>query len=137
MAPSNEINFGSLVDVIRHVHEHLAAQAGRAVNVSLTLRNWMIGFYIREYEQEGVDRAEYGDGLLDRLADRLREKGMSRVDSRELRRYRQFYGAYSWIGRSLTPEFRSLFPDNELRLPGGEPESGQVPRGLHVPAHQG
>ena len=35
------------------VHEELAAQAGRAVNLSLTLRNWLIGTYIAEYELSG------------------------------------------------------------------------------------
>ncbi len=93
------LDFGSLVAAIRQVHEHCAAQAGKAVNINLTLRNWAIGCYIREYEQNGADRAEYGEKLLDRLADRLRQEGMSRVESRELRRYRQFDLAYSRIGR--------------------------------------
>ena len=48
-------NFEKLVVSIRQAHEELAAQAGRAVNVSLTLRNWLIGLYIREYEQHGED----------------------------------------------------------------------------------
>ncbi|BBO80432.1 hypothetical protein DSCO28_09980 [Desulfosarcina ovata subsp. sediminis] len=44
-----------LVGAIRYVHTELAAQASRAVNVSLTLRNWMIGCYITEYEQNGAN----------------------------------------------------------------------------------
>jgi hypothetical protein len=39
----HEWNFEKLVGVIRQVHEELAAQVGRAVNLSLTLRNWLIG----------------------------------------------------------------------------------------------
>jgi hypothetical protein len=27
----------------------------------LTLRNWLIGYYIAEYELQGSDRADYGD----------------------------------------------------------------------------
>jgi len=46
----NGFDFDALVSAIRQVHEHLAAQAGKAVNISLTLRNWAIGCYIREYE---------------------------------------------------------------------------------------
>jgi len=80
------------------------------VNVSLTLRNWAIGCYIREYEQHGADRAEYGEGLLDRLAERLRDEGMKRVQPRELRRYRQFFVAYARIRESLTPELQELAP---------------------------
>jgi type I restriction enzyme, R subunit len=47
----------------------LRAQAGRAINVSLTLRNWLIGAYISEYELRGADRASYGENLLSELAD--------------------------------------------------------------------
>jgi len=99
-----KIDFRALVDAIQQVHEHCAAQAGRAVNISLTLRNWAIGCHIREYEQNGADRAEYGENLLDRLAERLDAEGMRRVGPRELRRFRQFYLAYSRIWESLTPE---------------------------------
>ena len=42
--------FENLVLSIRGVDQKLAAQASRAVNVSLTLRNWLIGCYIAEYE---------------------------------------------------------------------------------------
>jgi hypothetical protein len=49
-----------LVQQIQQTHQELSAQASKAVNVSLTLRNWLIGLYITEYEQQGKDRAEYG-----------------------------------------------------------------------------
>ena len=111
------LDFQSLVAAIRQVDEHLAAQAGKAVNVCLTLRNWAIGFYIREYEQRGADRAEYGGQLLERLAERLRQQGMPRVDARELRRYRQFYSAYPQIREALTPELYNLLPNNLLTGP--------------------
>jgi len=47
---NNELTFDHLVDSIRQVHTQLASQAGKAVNTSLTLRNWMIGYYIEVYE---------------------------------------------------------------------------------------
>ena len=84
-------NFAALVEVVRQVHEQSAAAASRAVNVSLTLRHWLIGRHIREYEQSGADRAEYGERLLERLAGELRQRDVSRIDVRELRRYRRFY----------------------------------------------
>ena len=67
--PQVALNFSALVEAVRQVHEHSAAAASRAVNVRLTLRNWAIGCYIVEYEQNCADRAEYGAELLDRLAD--------------------------------------------------------------------
>ncbi len=99
------ISFSQLVDSIYSIHKALAARASRAVNVSLTTRNWLIGCYIQEFEQGGQDRAEYGKQLLERLSVQLKERGVSRAEVRELRRYRQFYQAYPQIRDSLTPEF--------------------------------
>ncbi len=102
--------FTDLVDLIRQTHQELAAQANKAVNVSLTLRNWLIGLHIAEYEQAGQDRADYGMALLAKLSVQLRQKQVPRCDERELRRYRQFYQTYPQIRESLTPELASRIP---------------------------
>ncbi len=68
---SEELDFSSLVAAISQVNEDLTTRAGRAVNVSLTMRNWLVGGYIAEYELHGLDRASYGDSLLAELAARL------------------------------------------------------------------
>ncbi len=102
------MTFDRLVLSIRGIDEELAAQAGRAVNISLTLRNWLIGRHIEEYERCGVDRAQYGERLMDRLADELTRQGVSRCDRRELYRYRTFYLAYPKIVESLPPQFKSI-----------------------------
>jgi hypothetical protein len=60
----NEATFSGLLANILTAHRELAAQAGRAVNISLTLRNWLIGYYIAEFELNGKERAEYGNNLL-------------------------------------------------------------------------
>ncbi len=105
-ANRREWNFEKLVGFIRQVHDELAAQAGRAVNLSLTLRNWLIGCYIAEYEQNGTDRAEYGTRLLENLSSHLGETGMGGVAPRSLRLYRQFYLIYPAIWQ--TPSAKSL-----------------------------
>ena len=102
------LDFGQLVGAIRHIHDELTAQASRAVNVSLTLRNWMIGFHVEEYERRGVDRAEYGDKLMDILADSLTQLGVSRCDRREIYRYRQLYLTYPQIMETVTPQLQHL-----------------------------
>ena len=61
---SADLTFKRLIEAVRDVHEQLRAQADRAINVSLTLRNWLIGAYIAEYELRGTDRASYGENLL-------------------------------------------------------------------------
>lgn len=33
----------------------------KAINKNVTARNWLIGFYIVNYEQNGKDRASYGE----------------------------------------------------------------------------
>jgi len=117
------LTFEQLIFSIRHVHDQLAAQAGRAVNISLTLRNWTIGHYIHEYEQNGSDRAQYGERLLDRLAEQLQKSGLKRVELRELRRYRQFYQLYPQIRESVTPELNRLLLGGEFPLPTEKRES--------------
>ncbi|SJM91011.1 PDDEXK nuclease domain-containing protein [Crenothrix polyspora] len=101
------LSFEQLVVAIGQVHAEMAAQAGRAVNISLTLRNWLIGAYIVEYEQQGSDRAHYGDRLLERLSHDLLKAGVVRTEERELRRYRQFYTTYPQIRDSLPPELKA------------------------------
>jgi len=105
---STELNFGQLVSVIRKVNDTLAAQANRAVNASLTLRNWLIGLHVEEYQRRGMDRAEYGDKLMDRLAETLTKHGVSRCDRREIYRYRQLYLTYPQIVETVTPQLAPL-----------------------------
>ncbi|MBW1800420.1 MAG: DUF1016 family protein [Deltaproteobacteria bacterium] len=107
----NELTFDQLVDSIRHVHKQLASQAGRAINISLTLRNWVIGCYIREYEQNGADRAKYGENLFAKLSQRLKKSASVVYHPRELRRCREFYSAYPQIWGTLSPKFDLIVPD--------------------------
>ncbi len=65
---------------------------------------WVIGAYIHHYELHGADRADYGDRLLPKLAERLGNEKMDRTQERELRRYRAFYVAYPQIRESVSPE---------------------------------
>lgn len=102
-----DLTFGGLVDSIKAVDLELARQANKAVNVSLTLRNWLIGCYnVEEYERGGVDRADYGDKLMDRLSESPTKHGVSRCDRREIYRYRRFYITYPQIVEAVTPQLR-------------------------------
>jgi hypothetical protein len=106
-----EWNFEKLVGTIRRVHEALAAQAGRAVNISLTLRNWLIGAYISEFELCGSDRANYGDRLLSELSRELRSHKVSNTGRRQLYNYLAFYRAYPQIVRTVPAQSRHLIPE--------------------------
>lgn len=134
------LSFDRLVGAIGQVHVEMAAQAGRAVNMSLTLRNWLVGAYIVEYEQQGADRAQYGEALFERLSQALQAAGVVRYHPRELRRCRAFYVAYPEIRGALSPEMGWL-PDSAdgMRPLSNPPKDaaedirGSLPPELSVP----
>lgn len=98
-------NFSALVGAIRQVNQDLTAQAGRAVNISLMLRNWLIGSYIAEYEQSGEDRAAYGEKLFAELAKELRAYEITNARRRQLYHYLAFYRTYPQIVRTVSAQF--------------------------------
>ena len=89
------MNFESLVGRINLIQDALQAQAAHAVNLSLTARNWLVGYYIVEFEQHGEDRAKYGEKLMNRLSERINRKGF---EPRRLREFRQLYLVYPVLG---------------------------------------
>ncbi len=101
------LNFNSLVSLVEQTHLHFQQQAVKAVNVSLTIRNYLIGFYIVEFEQNGEDRAAYGEKLLKCIGDKLSSKGLSGTN---LKLARQFYQSYPHIGGVLKSSFIDFLP---------------------------
>lgn len=61
------MNFDRLVHYISAVEQVILSEVVHAINISLTARNWILGYYIVEFEQNGEDRAVYGDNLLKKL----------------------------------------------------------------------
>ncbi len=104
IAPAANGDFESLVTNVVQIHHQAQDFAAKAVNIGLTLRNWLIGWQIEEYQRNGADRASYGDKLMDTLAKRLIQQGWKRCDRRELYRFRQLYLHYPRIVESLTPQ---------------------------------
>ncbi len=108
-SPAASGDFDSLVSSIVLIHQLTQDFAAKAVNVALTLRNWLIGYRIVEFEQRGNDRAAYGERMLAALSERLSAAGLTRVDVRELRRFRLLYVAYPQIRETVTPELLTRF----------------------------
>ncbi len=96
------IDFSNLVVTIGQVYAQSAAAVSRTINTTLTLRNWVIGWYIREYEQQGADRATYGEAMVNRLAEALAARGMRDLAPRTLRQCRQFYTVYPLIWQTAS-----------------------------------
>ena len=96
----------SLISTIDTIHQTFQTKALQSVSVNLTLRNFVIGYYIVEYEQNGSNRATYGAKLIENMAQSLSHiKGMSKSN---LKSFRQFYLAYPQISQTLTGEFKLI-----------------------------
>ena len=65
------MKFTDLIQIIRETDTALKQGVLVAVNQSVTFRNWLVGFYIFEFEQNGEDRAKYGEKLLKNISDQL------------------------------------------------------------------
>lgn len=85
------MSFEQLASTLILIDEQTRQTAVNAVNKMATLRNWLHGAYIVEYEQYGCDRAKYGDKLIERLAERMKDK---RINSTLLKLSRKLYLTY-------------------------------------------
>ena len=92
------MDFKSLLQQLSHTHDFMQNRAVTVVNQSHTLRNWLYGFYIVEYEQNGNDYAEYGSRLLYRIAAELKKGGIKGVSYTNLTLFRKLYLYYPQIG---------------------------------------
>ncbi|QEC52591.1 putative nuclease of restriction endonuclease-like (RecB) superfamily [Anseongella ginsenosidimutans] len=128
-------NFEHLLSTIENVHQNLQGVAVNAVNQALTMRNWLIGYYIVEFEQSGEDRAKYGTGLIENVANKLSHiKG---IDKRSLFRFREFYLFYPQLREILSDHIsgnkilETLRTKDSLRIVGTV--SPQLEKELQVP----
>ncbi|GHT39403.1 hypothetical protein AGMMS49965_05310 [Bacteroidia bacterium] len=113
------MDFPALVTQIQSVQTTLQASVAHAINTGLTLRNWLIGYYIVEFEQNGEDRAQYGSNLLKNLEKQLNTRGLN---AQRFTEYRRFYSVYPQIGTEIfhhfSPEIidRLSLSDRELSI---------------------
>ena len=96
-------SFSDLASIIQTTHDAAQSSAVRAINRMQTMRNWLIGYYIVEFEQHGKDRAEYGAHLLKKLEERVDRKGLNVT---LFQTSRNFYNLY--------PQMGGLFVQNEI-----------------------
>lgn len=109
---SKEIReLGQLVSAIEAANTYFLGQVQKQVNTALTLRNWVIGRYIIEYEQKGEDRAQYGQQLFKEVSKTLRKIGLKSFGERNLYLCKDFYVAYPEILRTLSAKLH--FKDNQ------------------------
>jgi len=144
------MNFELLVNTIQATHNQLQQSAIRSVNIHLTIRNWLIGFYIVEFEQNGSDRATYGERLFAELAKTLNVKGLAETN---LKLSRQFYLVYPQIAQIVSEQLQQIgfssirhlstdelqIHDNQtvkIRQTASDEFISTLPEGLQVPPNQ-
>lgn len=99
-------SFDDLSAYVLHTHRYTQTVAIKAVNQLATMRNWLIGCYIVEYEQKGKDRAKYGERLLKRLEEKVNCRGLNET---LFKVSRSFYLEY--------PQIRELFGSEKRAMP--------------------
>lgn len=89
---SNELHsFNDLASIVQTTHDAAQSSAVKAINRMQTMRNWLIGYYIVEFEQHGKDRAEYGSQLLKKLEETVNRKGLTRNTFQSSRNFYRLY----------------------------------------------
>lgn len=94
-ADETAFSFDHLSELVLQLHDSAYSATVKAINRFATIRNYVIGFYIVEYEQHGNDRAKYGDRLLKRLAEKVNKRG---INETLLKVSRAFYLNYPQVG---------------------------------------
>ena len=106
---SNKLHsFNDLASIVQTTHDAAQSSAVKAINRMQTMRNWLIGYYIVEFEQHGKDRAEYGTQLLKKLEERVNRKG---VNVTLFKNSRNFYLHYPQMAENLIPSISPTLSD--------------------------
>lgn len=84
-------SFNDLASIVQTTHDAAQSSAVKAINRMQTMRNWLIGYYIVEFEQHGKDRAKYGTQLLKKLEERVDRKGLTTTSFKWARKFYRLY----------------------------------------------
>ena len=95
-------DFDALVDGLVTLQQRAREAASRSVDELLTVRNWLIGVWIIGFEQEGEDRAAYGEGVIEALAQTFKARRIKGLSARNLRNYRQIALTWPQLGTRQT-----------------------------------
>ncbi len=113
---SESFVFENLIGLFEQTQAAALRQASRSVNTALVARNWLFGWYIVEYEQSGLDRAEYGERFFERLSKKLTDLKIKGSSPTRLKLYRSFYRAYKNIRPTLSVELRKSLDAGLMKI---------------------
>jgi len=124
--------YDGLIGGIAELLEASRRIAARTVNALMTATYWEIGQRIVEFEQRGKKRAEYGEELLQRLAQDLTARFGRGFSYPNVNKFRQFYLAFPSQRILSTPSIESTPPivstaSIESQRKKGQTSSGELP----------
>jgi len=105
------MNYTSLVKAIQSATTQLQGRVATVANQALVLRNWLVGAYLVEFEQNRKERAKYGDRLLENVCGDLNAAGVLGFTAAVLRSCRLAYFVYPHIRQTLSVESASTLLD--------------------------
>ncbi|HEX2958029.1 MAG TPA: PDDEXK nuclease domain-containing protein [Chitinispirillaceae bacterium] len=115
-------NFEQLLVSIHSLNDTFRNAALHSVSKMFTIRNWLIGWYIVEYEQHGEDRAKYGENMIQKLSSRM--AGKRGFSERNLRSFREFYRFYPHFSPVIINEIAEI---GVTQCGGLQSVSGEIP----------
>ena len=122
-ADETSFSFNHLSELVLQLHDSAYSATVKAINRFATIRNYVIGFYIVEYEQFGKDRAKYGDRLLKRLAESVNKRG---INETILKNCRRFYLAYPQIKDYLNGQISATASQKSEISPTASDKSAEI-----------
>ena len=122
---ANELTiYQSVIDDVKGIISSGMESAYNATNRAMVLTNWNIGRRIVEEEQQGKERAEYGEQIIEKLSKQLTLRYGRGFGPRYLRSFRKFYQVVDsykiWKSRfpnlTWTHIYKSLRVDDPIAI---------------------
>jgi predicted nuclease of restriction endonuclease-like (RecB) superfamily len=110
--------YGKIRNDIVGLLQAARAASARSVNALMTATYWEIGRRIVEFEQEGQERAEYGEGIIKQLAEDLEPRFGRGFGWRNLTQMRAFFLVWPASKILQTPSAKSVpLPELAQKFP--------------------
>lgn len=131
---------GDLFDRIVVILEQARSNYVRAVNSNTVVAYWLIGREIVQDIQQGEQRAEYGERVIEDLSSRLTKRYGRGFSVPNIRNFRQFYEMFQDrkpeihypLGSELLAGQKRYLAGSELSDSGQrKKDKGQPPKGFH------
>jgi hypothetical protein len=114
----NDLQYGEVRSEIVALLQAARTATARSVNALMTATYWEVGRRIVEFEQQGEERAEYGEAIIKQLAADLEPRFGRGFGWRNLTQMRAFFFAWPASKILQTPSAKSIpLPELAKKFP--------------------